>query len=54
LHSQFSEIPGIGVKNLEKIQQHYPSVMLFKKATLEEQNKNLGKSLAEKLRKYLA
>jgi excinuclease ABC subunit C len=54
LHSQFSEIPGIGVKHLEKIQQHYPSATLFKKATLEEQNKNLGKSLADKLRKYLA
>jgi excinuclease ABC subunit C len=53
LTSEFNEIPGIGEKSRQKIQAHFASLKQFKKASLEEQDRKLGKPLASKLRSYL-
>ena len=53
LVSEFNEIPGIGDKSRQKVQAHFASLKQFKKASLEEQDLKLGKSLANKLRSYL-
>jgi excinuclease ABC subunit C len=53
LTSEFNQIPGIGDKSRQKIQAHFASLNQFKKASLEEQDLKLGKTLANKVRSYL-
>jgi excinuclease ABC subunit C len=53
LTSEFNQIPGIGDKSRQKIQAHFASLKQFKKASLEEQDLKLGKTLANKVRSYL-
>jgi excinuclease ABC subunit C len=53
LTSEFNQIPGIGDKSRQKIQANFASLKQFKKASPEEQDNKLGKTLANKLRSYL-
>lgn len=52
IHSEFSEIQGIGPKAMEKIMKHFPSMNAFRKAEIEQQNALLGEALAQKIRAY--
>lgn len=53
LTSEFNQIPGIGDKSRQKIQAHFANLKQFKKASSEEQDLKLGKTLANKVRTYL-
>lgn len=52
IDSAWKNIPGVGEKSLEKIMKHYPTPKSFTADVPAHQEENLGKRLAETLRKY--
>ena len=52
IDSAWKNIPGVGEKSLEKILKHYPTPKSFEVDEHTHQEENLGKRLAETLRKY--
>jgi excinuclease ABC subunit C len=52
IDSAWKNIPGVGEKSLEKIMKHYPTPKSFTADIPAHQEENLGKRLAETLRKY--
>ncbi len=52
LHTELTEIPGVGPKSAQKLLQHFGSVARLRQASPEEVAKAVGKALAARLTHY--